>query len=532
MLKVAAYCRVSTDAEDQVNSLQSQKSYFNDYIRGNKDWKLVDVYADEGISGTQAKKRPAFMRMMRDAQDKKIDLILTKEISRFARNTLDSLQYTRQLKSMGIGVTFINDNINTLDADAELRLTIMSSIAQEEVRKTSDRVKWGQKRRMEKGVVFGNGVYGFHLHSGQLSINEEEAKVVRLIFHKFLTEGKGTHIIARELREEGYPSKKKKEWSSVNILNIIRNEKYCGDLLQKKEYTPDYLDHRKIKNANAEEKVYLRDHHDAIVDRDTWEKAQAELARRSPSKEVVARYSNRYWCSGKIKCGICGSKYIQKTNQRKYGVYRYLVCHSQSRHGSPKIDQCGNQIGCDNSTVNYKTLLFCMEYAINFVAQSSESIIIDVMDTIRQAQAVYQHIDTTALERKITALKEKKDMVIELYAEGVMEKDEIRPAVDKYSKEIEAIEKQLSQHNNGLHTLQEQADAIQSALESFTTLEHSEDTYKRLLERLTVYKDHIELKFNDIPFCVEIQYETKGVKTWYETIVTNCGIRWPNASES
>lgn len=524
MLKVAAYCRVSTDADDQVNSLLSQKIYFNDYIQGNKDWKLVDIYADEGISGTQAKKRPEFMRMIRDAESKKIELILTKEISRFARNTMDSLQYTRQLKSIGVGVIFINDNINTLDADAELRLTIMSSIAQEEVRKTSDRVKWGQKRRMEQGVVFGNGVYGFHLNGGQLSINEEEAKVVRLIYHKFLTEGKGTHIIARELREEGYQSKKKKEWSSVNILNIIRNEKYCGDLLQKKEYTPDYLDHRKIKNSGVEEKVYLRNHHEAIIDRDTWEKAQAELARRSPSKEVVARYSNRYWCSGKVKCGCCGSRYIQKTNQRKYGVYRYLVCHSQSRHGSPKTDQYGNEIGCDNINVNYKTLIFCMEYAVNFVAKSSESIIMDVMSTIRQAQAVYKSIDTTALERKIDSLQEKKERVIELYAEGIISKDEIKPTIDKYSKEIDSAEKQIAQHNNALTTFQEQAGTIQSTLESFATLEHSEDTYKRLLDRLTVYKDHIEIKFNDIPFTIEIQYETKGVKTWYETIVTSCKI--------
>ena len=524
MLKVAAYCRVSTDAEDQANSLQSQKTYFNDYIRGNRDWKLVDIYADEGISGTQAKKRPEFMRMVRDAEGKQIDLILTKEISRFARNTLDSLQYTRKLKSIGVGVIFINDNINTLDADAELRLTIMSSIAQEEVRKTSDRVKWGQKRRMEQGVVFGNGVYGYHLNNGVLSINEDEAKVVSLIYHKFLTEGKGTHIIARELREEGCPSKQKKEWSSVSILNIIRNEKYCGDLLQKKEYTPNYLDHRKIKNSGIEDKVYIRDHHEAIIDRDTWGRAQAELQRRSPSKEVVERYSNRYWCSGKIKCGYCGSRFIQKTNQRKYGVYRYLVCHSQSRHGFLKTDQYGNQIGCDNINVNYKTLVYCMEYAVNFVAQRSESVIIDVMDTIQQAQLIYQNMDTISLERKIESLQEKKNRVLGLYADGILERDDIKSKMKEYNQEIGLAEKQLKDRTNALNTFQEQTDTIKSTLESFATPEHSENTFKRLLERLTVYKNRIEFKFNDIPFIVKIQYETKGVKTWYETTVTSCKI--------
>lgn len=524
MLKVAAYCRVSTDAEDQVNSLQNQKVYFNDYIRGNKDWKLVDIYADEGISGTQAKKRPEFMRMIKDAENRTIDLILTKEISRFARNTVDSLQYTRRLKSIGIGVIFINDNIDTLDADAELRLTIMSSIAQEEVRKTSDRVKWGQKRRMEQGVVFGNGVYGFYLNNGQLSINDDEAKVVRLIYHKFLTEGKGTHIIARELREEGHQSKKKKEWSSVNIINIVRNEKYCGDLLQKKEYTPNYLDHRKIKNSGVEDKVYIKDHHEAIIDRDIWKKAQMELKRRLPSKEIVQRYSNRYWCSGKVKCGYCNSRFIQKTNQRKYGIYRYLVCHSQSKHGSPKTDQYGNKVGCDNVNVNYKTLVYCMEHAINFVGQSSESIIGDVMNTIEQAQIAYQSIDTASLKRKIESLQEKKDRILGLYADGILGMDDIKSKMQEYNKEIGVAEKQLSDRNTALNTFREQADTIRSTLESFSKLEHSEDTFKRLLERLTVYKDRIEIKFNDIPFLVEIQYETKGVKTWYDTTITSCKI--------
>lgn len=524
MLKVAAYCRVSTDAGDQANSLQNQKKYFNDYIRGNKAWKLVDIYADEGISGTQAKKRPEFMRMIADAGSKKIDLILTKEISRFARNTVDSLQYTRQLKAIGVGVIFINDNINTLDADAELRLAIMSSIAQEEVRKTSGRVKWGQKRRMEQGVVFGNGVYGFHLNSGKLSVNEDEAKVVRLIYHKFLTEGKGTHVIARELREEGCQSKKKKEWSSVNILNIIRNEKYCGDLLQKKEYTPDYIDHRKIKNHGAEDKVYIKNHHDAIIDRDTWEKAQAELQRRSPSKEVAERYSNRYWYSGKVKCGYCGSRFIQKTNRRKYGIYRYLVCGNQSRHGSPKTDPDGGKTGCDNINVNYKTLIRCMGYAVNFVSQSGKSIIADVMDTILQAQSAYQDTGTSPLKRKIASLQEKKEKIIELYANGILGMDEIKPATDKYNKEIETAEKQLSDRNAAINSFEARTNEIKSMLESFSAPEHSEDIFKRLLERLTVYKDRIEFKFNDIAFSIEIRYETKGAKTRYETIITNCKI--------
>ena len=178
------------------------------------------------MSGTGTKKRAAFNRMIEDAKDHKFDLILTKEISRFARNVLDSIGYTRQLKAMGIGVIFMNDNINTLDADSELRLTIMSSIAQEESRRTSERVKWGHRRRMEQGVVFGRDMLGYDVRSGELHINEEGAEIVRLIFHKYLDEGKGTHVIAHELREAGIrTSTYMKEWSYTVILRILKNEK-------------------------------------------------------------------------------------------------------------------------------------------------------------------------------------------------------------------------------------------------------------------------------------------------------------------
>ena len=170
--KVAAYCRVSTDNEDQANSFESQQRYFRQYIERNPDWELYEIFADEGISGTNTKKRKEFNRMIACAKNGDFDLIITKEISRFARNTLDSIYYTRELKKHGVGVIFMNDNINTLDGDAELRLAIMSSIAQEESRKTSERVKWGQKRQMEQGVVFGRSMLGYDVEGGKMTINE------------------------------------------------------------------------------------------------------------------------------------------------------------------------------------------------------------------------------------------------------------------------------------------------------------------------------------------------------------------------
>ncbi len=280
-LRVAAYCRVSTDREDQANSFESQQRYFWDCIRRNPGWELQRIYADEGISGTSTRKRRQFNEMIAAARAGELDLILTKEVSRFARNTLDTLTYTRELSRRGIGVIFLIDGIDTRQQDGELRLTIMSSIAQEESRKTSQRVKWGQTRRMEQGVVFGRPLLGYHLQEGRLTVNPAEAETVRRIFRMCLQEGLSTAAIARQLQAEGVPSSRGKlSWSAATVWKILKNEKYCGDLVQKKTYTPDYLTHEKKYNRGAEARIILRDHHAPIIDRESWLAVQRELARR------------------------------------------------------------------------------------------------------------------------------------------------------------------------------------------------------------------------------------------------------------
>ena len=246
-LRVAAYCRVSTDRDDQANSFESQQRYFREYIARQPGWELAGIFADEGLSGTSTKKRLAFQRMIACARARMLDLIVTKEISRFARNTLDSIYYTRELKRLGIGVLFLSDNLYTLDGDAELRLTILASIAQEESRRTSERVKWGQKRRMEQGVVFGRDLLGYDVRGGVLIVNEPGAQIVRDIFRKFVNDGKGAHTIARELNEAGVPAARGGPWRSSVILRILRNEKYKGDALLREyartliEYIEYYL---------------------------------------------------------------------------------------------------------------------------------------------------------------------------------------------------------------------------------------------------------------------------------------------------
>ena len=369
-LRVAAYAIVSTEKDDQANSLASQKNYFANYISNQSNMELSEVYFDEGISGTQTRKRAGFNQMIQDALGGKFNLILTKEVSRFARNTVDTLSYTRKLKEAGVGVIFTIDNIDTRDSDGELRLTIMASLAQEESRKTSERVKWGQQRRMEQGVVFGRDMLGYTVKNGILSINPVEVPVVKAIFHKYTNEGKGTHVIARELIEEGLRPKRISLWSNTVILRILRNEKYVGDLCQKKTFTPDYLSHKKKYNRGDEEKIYIKDHHEAIIDRDLWNRTQAELNRRSPSAVQKSRHSNRYWCSGKICCGECGSRFVSRTKKLTAGTYKAWRCYRAANHGILKTDADGKEIGCNNNSINERALLTCMKYCANLICQN------------------------------------------------------------------------------------------------------------------------------------------------------------------
>ena len=280
-MRVAVYCRVSTDKEDQINSFESQKRFFAEIVERRPEWELWGIYADEGVSGTSTVKRREFNRMLEDARAGKFDRVMTKEVSRFARNTVDTLMFTRELRTMGIGVEFVNDGINTLEPDAELRLAIMGSIAQEESRKTSSRVKWGQTRRMEQGVVFGRSLLGYDVDGGQLTVNETGAEIVKKIYGWYVFDGLSGAGIAKRLTEEGVPTVRgHREWNSGVVIKILKNEKYCGDLLQKKTITPDYLTHRKRTNRGQEEMVYIRDHHEPIIDRELWEQAQARMRRR------------------------------------------------------------------------------------------------------------------------------------------------------------------------------------------------------------------------------------------------------------
>lgn len=505
--RVAAYCRVSTDNEDQANSFESQQRYFKQYIEHHPDWELYEIFADEGISGTNTKKRKEFNRMIACAQNGDFDLIITKEISRFARNTLDSIYYTRELKKYDVGVVFMNDGINTLDGDAELRLAIMSSIAQEESRKTSERVKWGQKRQMEQGVVFGRSMLGYDVKDGQMSINEEGAKVVRLIFYKFVHEGKGTHVIARELREEGIPPMRVKEWSNTVILRLIRNEKYCGDLVQKKTYTPDYLSHDKKYNRGQEEFVIIKNHHEPIVSRELFEEANRILDARSLSPEGKAKHSNRYPFSGKLKCGCCGSSYVARYKKRNDGsVYKAWRCIEAARHGSPHKDKAGNQVGCVGLGIRNEDAIHIMYLVTKSLKIDKEKVIGNLLSTIKKVIDMDSTgTDISKLHRRITDVETGKAKLLDVFLSGVISKEEFSMSRAKCDAEIAELQSRIdgvgckesliTQEENLMEEIKAKVNEI------IDGVKYEDAFYKQILDRMVINShESIDVYLKLLPF--------------------------------
>ncbi|MBM6668791.1 recombinase family protein [Lacrimispora saccharolytica] len=523
-LKVAAYARVSTDKEDQANSLLSQRTYFADYITHHEGWKLSEVYYDEGITGTQTKKRTGFNQMVQDALHGEVDLIITKEVARFARNTVDTLSYTRQLKAAGVGVIFTIDNIDTRDADGELRLTIMASIAQEESRKTSERVKWGQKRQMEKGIVFGRDLLGYTVQNGKLYINEEEVPIVKAIFHKYTNEGKGTWTIARELLAEGMRPKRIALWSNVVILRVLRNEKYVGDLCQKKTYTPDYLTHAKKYNRGEEETVYLKDHHEPIIDRDLWNRTQAELERRSSSEEQKSKHSNRYWCSGKIRCAECRNRYVSRTKKLKSGeTYKAWRCYAAANHGTKKQDADGNEIGCDNSSINDRSLKTCMNYCITLVQGERDSLKREILEEISQLQkTAVKKSDSKKIQKKIDSLEMKKRKAIDLMLDGLISKEDLQNQTAWYNEELEKLNIQLTDafqkdklDSRQINNMEQYIKAIDEIMGMDG---NSEEVYKEVLDHMEIHKENVvDVWLKSIPFGIRLKIKATGKREYFKT---------------
>jgi DNA invertase Pin-like site-specific DNA recombinase len=372
--KMAAYCRVSTDQLEQLSSYEAQVAYYTSFITNHPDYEMAGIYADEGISGTNTKKREQFNKMIDDCKAGKIDMIITKSISRFARNTLDCLNFVRMLKELGIGVIFEKENINTLDSKGEVLLSILSSLAQDESRSISENSTWGIRRRFEQGKVTVNHTkfMGYDKdEEGNLVINEKQAKIVRRIYIDYLN-GKGPNRIARELEKEGVPNwNSKAKWYESSIRKMLSNEKYKGDALLQKTYTVDFLSKKRALNNGEVPQYYVEDSHPAIIDKDMWEAVQLEMERKMifAKQHGLQRYdyaSDDNPFAGRVICGCCGKPYGRKVWNSNDERLRRIIWRCNSKY---KIK---GRIGCENKHIDNEVLYNVFIEIYNVIIEKRE----------------------------------------------------------------------------------------------------------------------------------------------------------------
>ena len=499
MIYVASYCRVSTDQEDQHNSFASQQRYFRDYIQHHPDWELYAVYADEGITGTSTKKRTQFNRMIEDAYAGKFQLILTKEVSRFSRNILDTIAYTRELKALGVGVRFFLDGICTLDSYAELYLSIMASMAQDESRKTSSRVTWGQTRQMEKGVVFGHSLLGYTVHQGRLTVEPDGAELVRRIFELYAVEQISTAEIARILTREGHLTHHGNEkWTANGVLKILKNEKYVGDLLQKKTYTPDYLTHEKRRNTGEIPFIRIENHHTPIVGRELWNMAQARMA-KNRKQTGSSGQSNRYIFSGKIHCGQCGGVFVGRFRYTKDGIKtRRWCCNTAARDGSAACS-VGKLVRDDDAMHMLRTALMQLSMDRDAIIAHVTALALEGIRADKQELSE----DPKRLEAEITQIQRKKEAAMDACFSGQITMEDLNIIQHRYAQQLKQLKLRLEQvqllQAAGQNLEQRKAE-ITVKLQSILCVETESDIFcKSVLEQLTVWNDrHMELRLQHL----------------------------------
>ena len=497
MIRVAGYCRVSTDGEDQANSFEAQQRYFRDYIAAQPDWQLYDIYADEGISGTATKKRIQFNRMIRDAREGRFTLIITKEVSRFSRNILDTIAYTRELRALGVEVIFLTDGIRTTDPDAELRLSIMGSLAQEESRRTSCRVVWGQTRQMERGVVFGHSLLGYDVKNGEITINPDGARIVRLIFHKYAVGQEGTAQIARDLTHSGFRTYRgSTNWTPAAVIKILHNEKYVGDLIQKKTYTPDYLTHEKRRNTGAVPLIRLENHHEPIISREIWNLAQARLRANNRHKPGQGGHSDQYVFSGRIRCGQCGAAFVVRYKNRKDGTrIRRWCCATAVAEG-----KAGCPVG---KLLRDEDAMDMLKAALNSLSLDQETITQNL--TVLVTEAIQADEDsclenTEMLSRELDRIRHKREAVLDSFFSGDISREDRNRMTQKYDLQMDSLRQKLRRSPNREENQMLEAEISAKIHGILAGERESKIFYRTILQSLTVFQDrHMELRLNQLP---------------------------------
>ena len=437
-LRVAAYCRVSTDDVDQLKSYESMVRYYTDLIKSNSEWIFVGVYADRAITGTKVDKREEFQRLIQACIDGEIDLVIAKSIPRFARNTLDTLKYVRLLKEYGVAIYFEVEKINTLK-DSEFLTTILSSIAQQEVENTSAYVKKGLKMKMSRGELVGSqGCLGYDYDrtTKELSINEEGAKIVRYIFDRYVA-GAGSTVIARELNEMGSRTLRGNIWTSSTVIGIINNEKYMGDILLGKTFTVDPLSKRRLENRGEEDKFYIENHHLPIISKEMFQRAQEIRCRRSAGKKAESsstgkreKFSRQYAFSCMLECGFCGTGLSRRSWHSK-SIYQKTMWQCE------KSTRLGKRYCPDSKGIPEKVIEDAFVEAYRELYNVDKSIVEDFLERVEKTLKE----DTT--EEKLAKLKHKeqnirykKEKLLEKFLENAISQPVYEVKNEEYEEKL------------------------------------------------------------------------------------------------
>lgn len=496
-LRVAAYCRVSTDDEDQINSYNAQVAFYTDYICNNPKWCFAGIYADEGITGTLVSKRKRFQDMIKDCEKGKIDLILTKSVSRFARNTVDSLNYVRKLKSMNIGVFFEEQNINSLTTDSEMFIGLYSVIAQSESENISANVRWGIQQRMKNGTyAFRYNLLGYRKgEDGHPEIVPEEAEIIRRIFSMYL-DGGSTNQIKDFLESNAILTKTGKSiWDKKVIRDILQNEKYTGDMLMQKTYRTDCLS-KKIRKNNGELPKYLiTNNHQAIIDRNTFKLVQLEMARRSSKRKSsdrglseLGKYSGKYALSELLICGECGSPFRRRISNCRGEKKVYWRCLNRIEHGK---QYCKKSVGIEESKLHEA---ICK--SLSKLLPEKETVLDSIICTLNYYAVTgnTEAMNAYNIEVNIKQLQEDAKSLMELASstEGNVERYEIE--IEKTFAKIKVLREKLdiaretlAQNENSNIEIKRIAEILKK--ENFSFDEFDDNVIRRIVECIRVMSD-------------------------------------------
>ena len=493
-LRVAAYCRVSTEEEEQQGSFEIQKLYYTEKINSTPEWEVAGIYADDGISGVHTKKRDGFNQMIQDCKKRKIDLILTKSISRFARNTLDSIQYVRMLKQMGIAVVFEKENINTATMNSEMILTVLSAFAQAESESISQNVARGKRMGYKHGkFAFPYGrIIGYRKGAdGKPEIIPEQAEVIRLIFNSYL-QGDSLQSIKTKLETAGaLTARGNTEWSAQSIQRILQNEKYCGDVLLQKTFTEDVLTGVHKKNTGQLPQYYIENYHEGIVSKQIFREVQAEIARRNSKsaanqrKRRRGRYNSKYALTERLVCGDCGSPYKRVTwniHGRKQIVWR---CVNRIEYGTKF---CGSSPSIPEEKLHRAMLKAVQDLAANFTDEVAAQIN-GILHSIQTGESIKPN-----LQEQLEQTQQEFDRLLEMS----LDFDEDTPFLDNRLKKLNNKIKSLKKAIEESAARQEKARQPEMLLSAkdLQILEYDDALTARIIEKITVRsRNEIEIRF-------------------------------------